>query len=128
MIEDSKHAEEILAQDREVIKAGKSRVYEETLALIDGSVRQYETIKSPFYDENNNIVGILGISRDITQRNLFEKKLMDSEEKFRQLAENIDGVFYIREGQKITYVSPGYEKIFGRSCGIYIKIVWITTQ
>lgn len=124
LIEDSKHAEEILAQDREVIKAGKSKVYEETLALIDGSVRQYETIKSPFYDENNNIVGILGISRDITQRNLFEKKLMDSEEKFRQLAENIDGVFYIREGQKITYVSPGYEKIFGRSCEDLYKNSW----
>lgn len=124
LIEDSKQVEEILSQDREVIKAGKSKVYEETLTLIDGSVRQYETIKSPFYDENNNIVGILGISRDITQRNLFEKKLMDSEEKFRQLAENIDGVFYIREGEKITYVSPGYEKIFGRSCKDLYKDSW----
>lgn len=124
LIEDSKQVEEILSQDREVIKAGKSKVYEETLTLIDGSVRQYETIKSPFYDENNNIVGILGISRDITQRNLFEKKLMDSEEKFRQLAENIDGVFYIREGEKITYVSPGYEKIFGRSCQDLYKDSW----
>lgn len=124
LIEDSKQVEEILSQDREVIKAGKSKVYEETLTLIDGSVRQYETIKSPFYDENNNIVGILGISRDITQRNLFEKKLMDSEEKFRQLAENIDGVFYIREGEKITYVSPGYEKIFGRSCQDLYKNSW----
>lgn len=116
LIREDKHVQDILAWDREVMSEGSSKIYEETLTLIDGSVRKYETIKSPFYDENNNIVGILGISRDITHRHLFEKKLMESEERFRQLAENIDGVFYMIEEDKVTYVSPGYEKLFGRTC------------
>lgn len=116
LIREDNHVEHIIVQDKEVINEGKPKIYEETLTLINGSVRKYETIKSPFYDENNNIVGILGISRDITHRHLFEKKLMESEERFRQLAENIDGVFYMIQGGKVTYVSPGYEKLFGRSC------------
>lgn len=116
LVRESNLIEDIIAQDKEVMDEGKAKIYEETLTLIDGSIRKYETIKSPFYDENNNIVGILGISRDITHRYLFEKKLMESEERFRQLAENIDGVFYVREGDKITYISPGYEKLFGRKC------------
>ncbi|MPM44957.1 hypothetical protein SDC9_91641 [bioreactor metagenome] len=95
LIREDNHVEHIIVQDKEVINEGKPKIYEETLTLINGSVRKYETIKSPFYDENNNIVGILGISRDITHRHLFEKKLMESEERFRQLAENIDGVFYM---------------------------------
>jgi len=47
--------------------------------------------------------------------------LSDSEQRFRQLAENIGAVFFITEGfsptppGQILYVSPAYEKIWGRS-------------
>jgi PAS domain S-box-containing protein len=42
----------------------------------------------------------------------------ESEEKFRQLTENIDDVFWMSNAdeQKILYVSPAYERIWGRSC------------
>ena len=38
---------------------------------------------------------------------------------FRQLAENIDEVLWVTDptGGRILYVSPAYEKIWGRSCG-----------
>jgi PAS domain S-box-containing protein len=41
----------------------------------------------------------------------------ESEEKFRQLAENIDDVFWMTSGnqQEVLYVSPAYEKIWGRT-------------
>jgi len=44
--------------------------------------------------------------------------LRQSEERFRQLAENVNEVFWIaeRETGKIVYVSPAYETIWGRSC------------
>jgi PAS domain S-box-containing protein len=40
--------------------------------------------------------------------------LKDSEEKFRQLAENIEQVFWLRTHDKFEYVSPAYDKIWGR--------------
>ena len=45
-------------------------------------------------------------------------QLSASEERFRQLAESIEEVFWIATPDKsqTIYVSPGYEKIFGRTC------------
>ena len=45
--------------------------------------------------------------------------LKESESNFRQLAESIDEVFWLSSPDlsKIFYVSPAYEKIWGKSCG-----------
>jgi PAS domain S-box-containing protein len=55
---------------------------------------------------------------NITERKLAELALRNSEEKFRQLAENIREVFWMMnaEGNEIIYVGPAYEEIWGRSC------------
>jgi PAS domain S-box-containing protein len=44
--------------------------------------------------------------------------LQESEERFRQLAENVEEVLLLFDPQlnKVYYVSPAYEKIWGRSC------------
>jgi PAS domain S-box-containing protein len=44
--------------------------------------------------------------------------LRESEERFRQLAEAIDGVFWMSDPQKseVLYVSPAYQQLWGRSC------------
>jgi PAS domain S-box-containing protein len=44
------------------------------------------------------------------------KKLCESEERFRCLAENIQDVFWLRTPDKMLYISPMYEKLWGRSC------------
>ncbi|MFA7382466.1 MAG: PAS domain S-box protein [Desulfurivibrionaceae bacterium] len=47
-----------------------------------------------------------------------EVDLRESEERFRQIAENINSVFWIRDlsAQQILYISPAYERVWGRSC------------
>jgi PAS domain S-box-containing protein len=47
-----------------------------------------------------------------------QKALAESEQRFRQLAENINEVFWMFDAQqsKILYVSPAYETIWGRPC------------
>ncbi|MBD2537974.1 PAS domain-containing protein [Coleofasciculus sp. FACHB-SPT36] len=54
---------------------------------------------------------------DRTQRKRAEEALKESEKRFRQLAENIDEVFWIRSDapKQLLYVSPAYEKIWGRT-------------
>jgi PAS domain S-box-containing protein len=47
-----------------------------------------------------------------------EQALRESEERFRQLAENIQEVFWMKDPARneLIYVSPGYERIWGRTC------------
>ncbi len=42
--------------------------------------------------------------------------LTRSEQMFRALAENIREVFWVREGDRVRYISPAYEDVWGRSC------------
>jgi PAS domain S-box-containing protein len=66
------------------------------------------------YDSQGRITGHFGIQRDVTDRKLAEKKVLESEERFRQLAENIDQVFWLRTEKEMLYISPAYEIIWGR--------------
>ncbi|MGZ3482937.1 MAG: PAS domain S-box protein, partial [Gemmatimonadaceae bacterium] len=47
-----------------------------------------------------------------------QEEAQEREERFRQLAENIDEVFFISDAQyrETLYINPAYEKIWGRSC------------
>lgn len=61
---------------------------------------------------------ILQLRGEILERKRAEKRFLKSEEKFRQLAENIRDVFYINDPTRarMIYVSPAYEEIWGRTC------------
>jgi len=52
------------------------------------------------------------------ERRQADEALRASEERFRELAENIQEVFWIADPAKnqIVYISPAYEKIWGRTC------------
>ena len=57
------------------------------------------------------------LARIALERANAETALINSEARFRELAENIQDVFYNRDAKtgQILYISPGYEKIWGRS-------------
>lgn len=60
---------------------------------------------------------VLVHAEEITKQKETESILHESEERFRQLAENIQEVFWMSspDGNEILYISPAFEKIYGRS-------------
>ncbi len=64
------------------------------------------------------MANLVSLSIEGWERRQAESALRTSEERFRELAETIDEVFWINDPAKnqILYVSPAYERIWGRSC------------
>jgi PAS domain S-box-containing protein len=67
---------------------------------------------------SSEVIGTASIGEDITERKMAEEQLGESEERFRQMAERIDKVFWMcdKDMTRVLYVSPAYEQIWGRPC------------
>lgn len=59
----------------------------------------------------------LSLLRDITKRKQAEEALRQSEERFEQITQNVDIVFYITDlpGPYVRYISPAFERLWGLS-------------
>lgn len=70
------------------------------------------------FNEQGEITHFSGTIQDVTDFREAHLALQVSETRFRELVEHIDECFWINPEQitKIDYVSPAYEKIWGRSC------------
>jgi PAS domain S-box-containing protein len=71
----------------------------------------------PIRDSEGDLVGAVHIMKDVTKIKNVEEELRASEKKFRLVAENIQDVFWLSTPgiKEMIYISPGYEKIWGRS-------------
>ncbi len=83
----------------------------------DGTRVPVEISASPMQDEQGRSL-ILGIFHDLTEHRRAADELRESEEKFRQVAENVREVFFVStpSGDQIIYVNPAYEQVWGRTC------------
>jgi len=82
----------------------------------DGSEYPVYLTTSPVRDNKGELIALIGIGRDISEQKNTEKKLMESEERFRQLAENAQDLIYfyrISPKRRIVYISPSSVKITG---------------
>src|SRR5690349_14225558 len=63
-------------------------------------------------------VTVLATILDVSDVRRAESNAHELERRFRELAEAIDEVFWINNPQltKVDYISPAYERIWGRSC------------
>jgi two-component system cell cycle sensor histidine kinase/response regulator CckA len=77
-----------------------------------------EVTISPIRDARGAIMRFLAVQQDITDRKRTEQALRERDERFQQLADNINEVFFIQDIQyrETLYISPAYEKIWGRTC------------
>lgn len=75
------------------VLAGKTIRNSYDPANINGEVRIFDTRKMPLKDDSGNIIGVLGISRDITEIKRAEEVLRESEGRYRSVFNHsIDGI------------------------------------
>ncbi len=111
--EDRVTAEKVLR----IARGGDMGRFEGFCPTVRGHPKWWDEIVTPILDKHGRPQKLLVVSRDITDYKRAENALRESEERFRQLAENIRQVFWIATLplDKLIYISPAYEEIWGRS-------------
>lgn len=82
-VSDEAQARSIMDNDRLVIESAETLDVDETFTDPSGVTRHYRSLKAPLRDEHDRIVGVVGITSDVTRRR-------EAEERERLLAREVD--------------------------------------
>ncbi len=99
----------------QVAETGSAPPYEKEYIRKDGT--RFPILIGGAFLEGSQQQGVCFVL-DISDRQRAENELRESEQRFRQLAENINQVFWMGtpDLSQILYISPAYEEIWGSSC------------
>lgn len=83
---DREIADSFIAKDNQAMEMGRSVTSEEWLTLkSSGKTILSETTKTPMYDDNGQLIGLVGVARDITERRKLEEKLIETNDHLSTL-------------------------------------------
>jgi len=122
---DESHARSAHEDEKEIIRTGRPMIgKEEREDWKTGEVRWVSSTKMPWFDNTGKIIGIIGISRDITEHRKLEAQFHQAQkmESFGQLAggvahdfNNILSVIQLQAGllKSELNLSPGHLEVAG---------------
>jgi len=97
-------------QDVQMMALGESRHNEEWVNYPDGRRVLLDTLKTPFYDADKNLIGLIGISRDVTAA-------YESQAEVRRLSyvveQSLDGTAVANLDGTIEFVNPVWASMHG---------------
>ena len=76
-LDNPEQAKKVMENDRQVLASGETQEIEEQVGEIDGEPRVFLSRKTPLFGEGGQILGLLGVSVDITARKALERELQN---------------------------------------------------
>lgn len=104
------------ANDLKAIAAGKPSSNEEWVTFADDGHRALlDVIKTPMFDQEGGLIGVLGIGRDITEKRKADEELMQVNSELTNLMDNLDKAVFSLDivHNKMLRVSVAHESLFG---------------
>jgi PAS domain S-box-containing protein len=106
-------ARRIRAVDRGVIESGGSRTFEDTIVRPEGTVT-FLTRRTARRDASGQVVGVLGISRDISERRVAEEEMKHQKEILQTVLDSIPLMIGFFDAQaRFYHVNRYWEELLG---------------
>ncbi|HXE37838.1 MAG TPA: PAS domain-containing protein, partial [Azonexus sp.] len=103
----------LMANDRQVMQDNRLVSFQENLRTASGEAVFLAT-KGPLRDENERVIGMFGISRDITARQAAEDALRESEKRFQDIVTaSADWIWEVDTEWHYTYASESVTNLLG---------------
>jgi len=113
---DRETADLFRSHDKKAITRKEASINEEWVTYADdGHKELLETIKTPIYDPEGKLLGVLGIAWDITEKKRIAEELRQERTRFINLVDSVDGVVWETDACTLTftYVSREAQRLLG---------------
>jgi diguanylate cyclase (GGDEF)-like protein/PAS domain S-box-containing protein len=100
----------VIENDRAIMAAGQNRTHDELLITQGGKSIAFLVTKGPIKDPQGHVMGLFGISRDITERKAAEQSMREAAHVFESSHE---GIMVVSPDRKITKTNPAFTRITG---------------
>ena len=102
---------EVLADDRRVVETGEA--IRDKLERADGGV-WLKTTKVPFHDADGEVIGLVGVSRDVTEEREAQEAIRESEARMRSVLDAAPNVIVIIDADGVVIdANPAVETVLG---------------
>jgi len=100
-----------------VFNSGNAKLVRHIHTKIDGSPVYVDVLYSPLKDEKGNVTKVIESIHDVTDLLSTQQALSESEERIKQIADNIDIVLFTLFSENdelmLTYISPAFDRVWG---------------
>ncbi|WFU05825.1 diguanylate cyclase (plasmid) [Rhizobium sp. CB3171] len=113
----SEMAQAFFDREQEIMSTGDPMVdFEEPYVVEDGRKRWFLTSKVPLRDRYGNLIGLAGVTRDITEEKRLIQEAVESKNVLSQaMAEMSDGLAMFNPDGKLVFCNDQYRAAFPRS-------------
>jgi PAS domain S-box-containing protein len=113
------------ADDVRIMETGRAEELEERY-IQEGVETWVNTIKTPVRDTGGEIVGVLGVFWEITERKRAEERLRQSERRFREVVESVPLLIWTCRGDgPCDYLNPQWVEYTGIPEAEQLGYVWL---